>query len=91
MRLCNQGHGRGCHRGRVIVIFVKWGGVKPAHPDLYRVRGALANALRIEGTPITTNDGDRGMLGQPGRDTSGRAVRQQVYDPMLARSARRVP
>jgi hypothetical protein len=52
-------------------FLVKWGGVKPAHPDLSRVGGPLANALRIEGTPITTHDDDRRMLGHPGRYTGG--------------------
>jgi hypothetical protein len=50
--------------------------------DLHRVGGPLANAVRIEGAPIPTDHGDRGMLGQPGRDAGGRTVRQEVDDAM---------
>ena len=50
--------------------------------DLHRLGCPPANAIRIEVTAITTDDGDRRMLGQPGRDAGGRAVRQQVHDAM---------
>jgi hypothetical protein len=39
--------------------------------DLHRVGGSLADAIRIQGAAIATDDGDRRMLGQPGRDTGG--------------------
>ena len=41
-----------------------------------------ANAVGVEVAPIATDDGDRRMLGEPGRDGGGRAVRQQVHDAM---------
>jgi hypothetical protein len=50
--------------------------------DLHRVGCPLANAVRIQGTPIPTNHGDRGMLGQPGRERCDRTVRQEVDDAM---------
>jgi hypothetical protein len=49
---------------------------------LHRVRGALANAVRIEGTPIPTDHRDRGVLGQPGRKRRSRTIRQEVDDAM---------
>ena len=49
---------------------------------LHRLGCPPANAVGIEVTAIATDDGDRRMLGQPGRDTGGRAVRQQVHDAM---------
>jgi hypothetical protein len=50
--------------------------------DLHRLRCTLTNAVRIEGTPIPTDHGDRGMLGKPGRDGGSRAVQQEVDDAM---------
>ena len=50
--------------------------------DLHRLGGPPANAVGVEVTAITADDGDRRMLGQPGRHAGGRAVRQQVHDPM---------
>ena len=49
---------------------------------LHRLGCPPANAVGIEVAPITADHGDRRMLGQPGRDAGGRAVRQQVHDPM---------
>ena len=40
--------------------------MKPIH-DLDGLRGATANAVRIEGTPIPTDHGHRRMLGEPVR------------------------
>ena len=39
--------------------------------DLHRVGGSLADAIRIQGASIATDNGDRRMLGQPGCDTGG--------------------
>ena len=44
-----------------------------------------ANAIGVEVAPIATDHADRRMLGQPGRDARGRAVRQQVHDAMSPR------
>jgi hypothetical protein len=41
-----------------------------------------ANTVGIEFAPIATDDGDRRMLGEPDGDGGGRAVRQEVDDPM---------
>jgi hypothetical protein len=49
---------------------------------LHRVGGPLANAVCIQGTPIPTDHGDRGMLGQPCRECRGRTVRPEVDDTM---------
>jgi hypothetical protein len=49
---------------------------------LHRLGGPSANAVCIEVTAITADDGDRRMLDEPGRDAGGRAVRQEVDDPM---------
>ena len=49
---------------------------------LHRLGCPPANAVGIEVTPIAADDGDRRMLGQPGRHGRGRAVRQQVHDAM---------
>ena len=50
--------------------------------DLHRLGRPPANAVGVEVAAITTDDGDRRMLGQPGGDTGGRAVRQEVHDAM---------
>ncbi len=50
---------------------------------LHRVRGALADTVRIQGTAIAADHGDRRMLGQPRRDGRGRAIGQQVYDAVI--------
>jgi hypothetical protein len=42
---------------------------------LYCVGCPPANALGVEVAPIATDDSDRRMLGEPGRDAGGRAVR----------------
>ena len=49
---------------------------------LHGLGRAPANAVGVEVAPITTDHGDRRMLGQPGRDAGGRAVRQEVDDAM---------
>ena len=49
---------------------------------LHRLGCPLANAVRVEMTPIAAHDPDGWMLGEPGRDVSSRAVRQQIHDPM---------
>jgi hypothetical protein len=51
--------------------------------DLHRVGCPLANAVRIEATPIATDHGDRRMPGEPGRHRRGRAIRQPVYHAMI--------
>ena len=56
--------------------------MKPIH-DLDGVRRAPANAIRIEGTPIPTDDGHGGMLGQPVRDEVRRALGQEVKDLVI--------
>ena len=56
--------------------------MKPIH-DLHGRRRAAPEAIRVEGTPIPTDDGHRGMLGQPGRQTFGRALRQEVEHLMV--------
>jgi hypothetical protein len=56
--------------------------MKPIH-DLHGLRCPLTDALCIEGTPVSTDHGDRGMLCQPGRHALYRALRQQVQDPMI--------
>ena len=48
--------------------------------DLHRLGCPSTNAVRIEVTAITADDGDRRLLFQPGRECRGRAVRQQVHD-----------
>jgi hypothetical protein len=44
---------------------------------------ASAKAIGVEVAPIATNHGDRRMLGEPGRDAGGRAVRQEVHDAVV--------
>ncbi len=39
--------------------------------DLHRVGGSLADAIRIQGAAIATDDGDRRMLHEPGRYAGG--------------------
>jgi hypothetical protein len=51
--------------------------------DLHRLGRPPADAVGVEVAPITADHGDGGMLGQPGRDAGGRAVRQQVHDPVI--------
>jgi hypothetical protein len=48
----------------------------------YGVGGPPAQALGVAVAPIATDDRDRRMLGEPGRDAGGRAVRSQVHDAM---------
>jgi hypothetical protein len=50
---------------------------------LYGLGRAPANAIGVEVAPITTDHADRRILGQPGRDTRGRAVRQEVHDAVV--------
>jgi len=50
--------------------------------DLHRLGCPATNAVRVEVTAITADDGDRRLLCQPGRECRGRAVRQEVYDAM---------
>jgi hypothetical protein len=47
---------------------------------LHRIRGSLANTIRIQGTAIATDNGNGRMLGEPGGDGRRRALRQQVND-----------
>jgi hypothetical protein len=49
--------------------------------DLHRLRCPPAHAVGVEVTAIGTDHGYGGMLGQPGRDAGGRAVRPQIHDP----------
>ena len=49
----------------------------------YRVGCPPANAVSIEVTPIATDHVNRRMLGQPGRDTGGRAIRQEVHAAVI--------
>src|SRR5687767_5362270 len=49
---------------------------------LHRLGCAPAHAVGIQVAAIATDRRDGGMLGQPGRDGGGRAVRQQVDDAM---------
>jgi hypothetical protein len=53
--------------------------VKPIH-HLHGLGCPPANAVGVELAPITTDDGDRRMLGPPGREGDGRAVRPEVDD-----------
>jgi hypothetical protein len=46
----------------------------------HRVGGPLANTIRIQGTAIATDHGDRRMLGELGGDGCRRALRQQADD-----------
>ena len=55
--------------------------MKPIH-DLDGMRGTTTNAVRIEGTPIPTDDRHRRMLGEPLRHRVCRALRQEVQDAM---------
>jgi hypothetical protein len=50
--------------------------------DLDRLGCPPANPVGVVVAPIATDDRDRRMSDQPGGDTGGRAVRQQVYDSM---------
>jgi hypothetical protein len=50
--------------------------------DLHGRRRPPANAVGVEVAAITTDDGDRRMLGQPCRDAGSGAARQQVHDAM---------
>jgi hypothetical protein len=50
--------------------------------DLHRLGCPSTNAVRIEVTAVTADDGDRRLPCQPGRECGGRAVRQQVHDAM---------
>jgi hypothetical protein len=56
--------------------------MKAAH-DLHGVGGATANALGIQVAPITTDDGDRRMFGDPSRDRRRRAIGPQVHDAVI--------
>jgi hypothetical protein len=49
---------------------------------LHGIGRASANAIRVQIAPITADDRHRRMLGEPGRDAGGRAVRQHVDDTM---------
>jgi hypothetical protein len=49
---------------------------------LHRLGRAPANAVGVEVTAVPADDGDRRMLGEPGRDASRRAIPQEVYNPM---------
>jgi hypothetical protein len=51
--------------------------------DLHRLGCPLANAVRIQGTPIATDDGDRRMLGKPDGYCRRRVLREQVHHPMV--------
>jgi hypothetical protein len=50
--------------------------------DLHGRRRPPANAIGVEVAAITTDDGDRRRLAQPGRHAGSGAVRQQVHDAM---------
>jgi hypothetical protein len=50
---------------------------------LHGLRGPSANPIRIQGTPIATDDSDRRMLGEPSRGIGGGAVRQQVHNAAI--------
>jgi hypothetical protein len=56
--------------------------MKPIH-DLGGMRGATANAVRIECTAIPTDDRNRWMLGEPLRHRVCRALRQEVQDLVI--------
>jgi len=50
---------------------------------LHRLGGPPTNAVRLEVTAITADSRDRRVLSQPGRDTRGRTVRQEVHDVVV--------
>jgi hypothetical protein len=50
--------------------------------DQHRVWSPLANAIGVQVAAIATHRRNGGMLGQPGRDSGRRAIRQQVDDAM---------
>ena len=56
--------------------------MKPIH-DLHSTRRATPDAVGVESTPIPTDDGYGGMLGQPGGQTLGGAVGQEVEYAMV--------
>jgi hypothetical protein len=49
---------------------------------LHRLGGSLANAVGIQVAAIATEDGERRVLREPGRERGGRAVPQQVHNAM---------
>jgi hypothetical protein len=59
--------------------------VKPID-HLHRLGCPSANPVGVELAPIATDDGDRRMLGEPGRDAGRRAGREQVHDAMRLES-----
>jgi hypothetical protein len=56
--------------------------MKTVH-GLHRIRCTMPNAVGVQGTSIATDDGDRRMLGQPGRHRRGRVVWQQIHDSII--------
>ena len=50
---------------------------------LHGLGGPLTDAIRVEGTPVTTDHRDCGMLREPGRYSRRRALGQHVQDPMI--------
>jgi hypothetical protein len=56
--------------------------MKPMNCLLHGVGPPATDAIRIQIIPIATDDGDGWMLGEPSRHRRGRAIRQEVHDPM---------
>ena len=50
---------------------------------LHGMRCPPAHALGVEGPPVPTDHGDRGMLREPGGHALRRALGQQVQDPVI--------
>jgi hypothetical protein len=50
---------------------------------LHGLGGPTANTIGVEGTPVPTDDGDCGMLRQPGGHALCGALGQQVQDAMI--------
>src|SRR5262249_57387489 len=50
---------------------------------LHSLGGPTAHTLGVEGTPVPTNHGDRGMLREPGGQALHRALGQEVQDLMI--------
>ena len=69
-------------REKEAVRFMRWELIERIVDDLHGLGGALADAVGIEGATVPAHHGERGMLGQPGRYRSRRALREEVDHPV---------
>ena len=59
--------------------------------DLDGIRSTAGRAVGVEIAAVTTDQGDAGMGGEPGRDAVGGALRQEINGRRRSRSQRIVP